>query len=205
MTHEFPFGHLDSFLSVEDFNRLRKQCKAKVFNLSTRVESDDDIFQNLCVSALRASKASDRSLAELINNRVYWRTGEQAKKARETSRRSQSISDIVGHASPGVEGDDDWVSESEELFPYIDIEFDLIEDAGLLDAIHSQVPSHLVRVAQLRIYQGLTNTEIAEHLDCPTGTVQYHWESYLRAARRAAIALGLTTWTDTTHTHDLAA
>lgn len=205
MSNSSPLGLSRPHLSGEEFHRLRSQCKAKVYSLANRVESDEDIFQNLCVSALQASHTSDRSLAELINNRIYWRAGEQAKKAREASRRSQSISDIVGHGSPGVEGDDDWVTESEQLFPYIDIEFGLVEDADVLDAINSQVPSHLVEVARLRTYHGLTNNEIAEHLDCPPGTVQYHWESYLRAAKRAANAIGLTTTTDKTLTHDLAA
>ena len=186
-------GGLDIQVSQANFHRLQRIAASKCFGLSGKVTSNDDVFQEVCESALRLAERVQRPLNELINNQVFWRTGEYCRRARAHSQRSQSISDILGAHTSEDEDDGELVSLTDAMFPSIESGYESVDVQDLLRRVNAGIPTHLVRVAESRI-AGLTNEQIAIRMSCPVGTVQFHWESYKRRAREILANHGFTSF-----------
>lgn len=167
----------NNHLTSDQFNTLGKICANKCAGVPT--SDREDIYSGLCESALRKHRSqTGQSLHSLINNKVFW----EARKACGAIKNRQGMTEtFVDHQYETLAADTDDHSP--------------VEDRLLVEHLAHEIPQHLMVVAQMRI-DGYSNDEIAEYLEIPRGTVQYHFESFQRKAKRSLARIGIHSLTD---------
>jgi DNA-directed RNA polymerase specialized sigma24 family protein len=166
-----------SHLSSDEFKSLGKICANKCAGVPT--SDREDIYSGLCESALRKHRSqTGQSLHSLINNKVFW----EARKACGVIKNRQGMTETIpDHQCETLAADTDDISP--------------VEDRLLVEHLANEIPKHLLVVAQMRI-DGYSNDEIAAYLQIPRGTVQYHFESFQRKAKRSLARIGIHSLSD---------
>lgn len=166
------------------FAALYQSTSAHLFGVILRINPDraqaEDLLQDIFVSIWRAAQGFDAARAQPMT----WLTSIARNKAIDSLRRRKTEVSTVSTHVPGHDGEDD--TDRLAALPS--------GDAGplelLLQAAEMQQVTHCVgelsaeqqQCVALAYYQGLSHSEVAEHLTQPLGTVK-SW------VRRALIAL----------------
>ena len=166
------------------FAALYKLASAHLFGVILRINPDraqaEDLLQDIFVNIWRAAQGFDAARAQPMT----WLTSIARNKAIDSLRRRKTEVSTVSTHVPGIDGEDD--TDRLAALPS--------GDAGplelLLQAAQMQQVTHCVgelsaeqqQCVALAYYQGLSHSEVAEHLTQPLGTVK-SW------VRRALIAL----------------
>jgi len=164
-------------ITRSEFERLRKISHSKSFGL--RDHDREDIFADQCEKAVaKSARTRGLNLADTLNNNIWWKIGEASQSARARNDRHHTDSE-------------------DQLATLVvdDSRFNEVDNNLLIAHLVKTIPSHLMRVGQLRA-EGYTNDEISLVLGIPRGTVQYHFEKFQRKASTALATIGINSIND---------
>ncbi len=165
------------------FQRLYERTSGHLFAVVLRIQRDralaEDLLQEIYVNVWRAAASFDASRSQPLT----WLTSIARNRAIDSLRRAQTQPMLLS-ATP----DDDDEGDGPDAVDHADEgpgPLDLLQRAGDARELHrcmdGLAPAQRQSVA-LAFYDGLSHTEVAEHLQQPLGTVK----SWLR---RALLAL----------------
>jgi RNA polymerase sigma-70 factor (ECF subfamily) len=166
------------------FAALYKATSAHLFGVILRINPDraqaEDLLQDIFVSIWRAAQGFDAARAQPMT----WLTSIARNKAIDSLRRRKTEVSTVSTHVPGHDGEDD--TDRLATLPSGDagpLEL-LLQAAQLQQVTHcvGELSAEQQQCVALAYYQGLSHSEVAEHLAQPLGTVK-SW------VRRALIAL----------------
>ena len=167
------------------FERLYELCSSQLFGVILRINSDraqaEDVLQECFISIWRAARSFDASRAQPMP----WLTSIARNGAIDSLRRRRGEVPTVSRFTPSGDDDGDDVDmlatvPSPDAGP-----LDLLERAAQsqdLERCIDRLSAEQQQCLALAYYQGLSHSEVAQHLVQPLGTVK-SW------VRRALMAL----------------
>jgi RNA polymerase sigma-70 factor (ECF subfamily) len=167
------------------FARLYDLCSAQLFGVILRINTDraqaEDVLQECFVSIWRAARSFDAARAQPMP----WLTSIARNGAIDSLRRRRGeVPTVSRWAAAGDDGDDDVDMLSTVPSPDAG-PLDLLERAAQSQALEQcidRLSAEQQQCLALAYYQGLSHSEVAQHLVQPLGTVK-SW------VRRALMAL----------------
>jgi RNA polymerase sigma-70 factor (ECF subfamily) len=165
------------------FEALYKVVSAPLLGVILRIQRDraqaEDVLQEIFVSVWRAAQGYDAARAQPMT----WLTSIARNRAIDSLRRSKS--EVATVSSAGSGDDDDGPNLVDTIPSELDGPMEMLSQAAKARAVTHCIGALSAEQQQcvaLAYYQGLSHSEVAQHLKQPLGTVK-SW------VRRALISL----------------
>jgi RNA polymerase sigma-70 factor (ECF subfamily) len=141
-------------------------------------EPSEDVLQEVYVNVWKSAGSYDAALSQPLT----WLSRIARNRAIDSLRRDQTKPQTVSaHGEDDAEGDDDLLERQPDDSPGpLDLLVHAAEAHALRDCM-SQLGGEQQQALALAFYQGLSHSEVADHLNQPLGTVK----SWVRRALQA--------------------